>query len=59
MIFDSVFKMEADGCLSFCYRIYGKRGVLFGNITLIFCFENCMFAWYVLEKYVFLLVKSG
>ena len=30
---------------------------MLGNITLIFCFENCMFAWYVLEKYVFLLAK--
>jgi len=30
---------------------------LFENITLTFCFENCLFAWYVLGKYVFLLVK--
>ena len=52
-------KWKQMGAFHFVIEYKVKRGVLFGNITLIFCFENCMFAWYVLEKYVFLLVKSG
>lgn len=57
MDFDSVFKMKADRCLSFCYRKQDKRGVLFGNITLIFCFENHQFGLLCLKNISFLLLE--